>query len=156
MLGISPLFRDGIIHNLDIVPVMYYDIPPNDAEQLDLPFSPYRKFYIKWTPLHPKDSQDLIIRTERERLKTFYTKNALPLKEVWPKKRITKIPGFGIKVLSKFELNCILFKYYIIRNKPDPLNLPCFTLFLFKGAFNANQSDRFHSIFLASLCYLLH
>lgn len=45
---------------------------------LSLSLSPYNKFYIKWTPLHPNDSKELIIRIEHERLKTFYSKKALP------------------------------------------------------------------------------
>ena len=53
----------------------------------------------------------------RERLKTFYSKNELPQKEVWSRKRITKISGFGRKILTKFELNCVLYRYHIFRNK---------------------------------------
>lgn len=32
MLGLSPLYREGIIHDLDIVPLMYYDIPTTDEK----------------------------------------------------------------------------------------------------------------------------
>ena len=118
MLGLSPLFWEGIIHDLDKVPFMYYEIPSNDSEQLDLPLSSYIKYYTKFAPLHPEDDPQLIIWTEGERLKIFYSKNALPQKEVWSKKRITKIAGCGRKILTKFQLNCVLFRYYIFRNKP--------------------------------------
>ena len=109
MHDISPLFREGILKDVDLVPFMYYDIPSDDFEQLDLPLSPFSKFYIMFTHLHPNDNLKVTIRTERERLKTFYTQNALPLKEVWTRKKITKISGYGRKVLTKFELNCPLF-----------------------------------------------
>ena len=39
MLGLSPLCCEGIIHDLDIVPIMYYDLPNNDSDQIDLPLS---------------------------------------------------------------------------------------------------------------------
>ena len=62
----------------------------------------------------------MIIQTEHERLKTFYVKNALPFKEVWTRKRITKVNGFGRKILVKFELNCTLFRFHLLRNKATP------------------------------------
>ena len=58
MLGISPHCCKGITHDLDIVPFMYYDMPKNDLEQLDLPLCPDNKFYIKFAPLHPNDAPD--------------------------------------------------------------------------------------------------
>lgn len=126
MLGICSLFREGIIHDLDILPFMYYDIPNNDSDQLDLPLSPYSKYYTKFAPLHPDDDLQLIIQTERERLKTFYSKNALPLKEVWSRKRITKISGFGRKILTKYELNYVMFRFTFSGiNQP---NTPSLTL----------------------------
>ena len=76
MRGISPICHEGILCDSDIVPFMYYDILTNDSEQLDLPLSPYNKFYIKFAPLHPNDDPEMIIRIELERLKTFYSKNA--------------------------------------------------------------------------------
>ena len=97
---------------------MYYDISSDDFEQLDLPLSPFSKFYIKFAPLHPNDNLEFTIRTERERLKTFYAKNSLPLKEVWTRKKITKIYGYGRKILTKFELSCSLLWYHVVRNKP--------------------------------------
>ena len=54
MLGLSPLCRDRIIHDLDIVPFMYYNLPTHDLDQLDLSISPYDKFYINFGPLHQK------------------------------------------------------------------------------------------------------
>ena len=117
MRGISPLCREGILHDSDIVYFMYYDILTTDSEQLDLPLSPYSKFYINFPPLHPNDDPEMIIRTERERLKTFYSKNAQPQKEVRTRKRITKISRFGRKILLKYELSCPLFRYHIIWNK---------------------------------------
>ena len=95
MLGISPLYREGIQKDVDIVSFMYYNIPNTDSEQLNLPLSPFSKFYTKFAPLHPEDGPQMIIWTERERPKTFYDNNSLPLKEVWSRKRITKISGFG-------------------------------------------------------------
>ena len=117
MLGLSPLSHEAIIHDLDIVLLMYYDIPKDDLEQIDLPLSPYSMYYTKIAPLPPNDDPQLIIRTEHERLKSFYTKNALPQKEVWCRKRINEISGFARKVLTKFDLNCVLFRY-ILWNKP--------------------------------------
>ena len=61
MLGLSPLRCEGIIHDLDIVPFMYYDIPTIDSDQLNLPLSPYSKYYTKFAPLHPNDVPQLII-----------------------------------------------------------------------------------------------
>ena len=118
MIWISPLCREGILKDVDIVPFMYYDIPNNDLEQLDLPFSPFSKFYTKFAPLYPEDDPQMIIQTKHERLETFYAKNALPLKEFWSQKRITKISGLRRKIMTKFELNCILFRFHIFRNKP--------------------------------------
>lgn len=118
MLGISPLYRQRIIHDLDIVLFMYYDIPNNDLDQLDLPISPYSKYYTKFAPLHLNDDPHFLIRTEREWLNNFYTKNDLPQKEVWSRKRITKISGCARKVLTNFNMNCVLFRYYILQNKP--------------------------------------
>ena len=107
MLGLSHRYREGIIHDMDIVPFMYYDIPNNNSDQIDLPLSLslYSKYYTKFALLHPEDDPQLIIWTERERLKTFYSKNTLPQKEVWSRKRITKISGFGRKILTKFVLD---------------------------------------------------
>lgn len=93
MLGLSPLYREGIIHDLDIVLFMYYDIPNNDSDQLDMPLSPDNKYYTKFTPLHPEDNLKLIIQIECERLKTFYSMNAIPQKEALSRKRITKTQG---------------------------------------------------------------
>lgn len=87
MLGPSPLYREGIVHDLDIVPFMYYDTPHNDSDQINLPLSPYSRYYTKFAPLHLEDDPQLIIRTEREILKTFYSKNVLPQKEVWCRKK---------------------------------------------------------------------
>ena len=117
MRGISPLCREGILKAEEIIPCMYNDISPNDSEQLDLPLSPFSKFYTKFSHLHSSDNPQTIIRTQRERLKTFYSKHAQPLKEVWSRKRITKVEGFGRKILVKFELNCPLFRLHIRRNK---------------------------------------
>lgn len=83
MLGLSPLYKDGIIHEKDIVPFMYYDLPTQDSEQLDLPIPLYGKLYIKFAPLHPEDDPQVITRIEKERLKTLYSLNAPPKKEVW-------------------------------------------------------------------------
>ena len=80
MLSLSPLCREGIIHDLDIVPFMYYDIPTNDSEQLDLPLSPYNKFYIKFSPLHPNDAPELIVRNEREKIENFLFQECTPSK----------------------------------------------------------------------------
>ena len=117
MLGLSPLFHERIIHDLDIVPFMYYDLPTQDADQLDLPISPYRRYYIKFSPLHPEDGPQRIVRTEKERLQTLYSVIAQPQKEEWSRKGVTKINGFGRKVLSKFDFNCLLHMYYIFWNK---------------------------------------
>lgn len=100
---------------------MYYDLKNQDSNQIDFPISPYDKFYIKLAPLHPEDDPQMIIRTEREWLNTFYSKNALPQKKVWSRKRITKISGFGRKVLTQFELNCMLYCYHIYWNKSTQL-----------------------------------
>lgn len=54
---------------------------------------------------------------ERERLRTLYSVNARPQKEVWCRKRITKIVGFSNKIKSKFGLNCMMYKYYVSRDK---------------------------------------
>lgn len=97
---------------------MYFDLLNHDSYQIDLPLSPYNKFYTKFTPLHPEDYPQLIIQTERERLQTFYSKNALPQKEVWSRKRITKISEFGWEILTMFELNDVLFRYHMFQNKP--------------------------------------
>lgn len=94
MLGTSPLFREGIIHDLGIVSFMYYDLPIQDADQIDLPISPFVRYYIKYAPLHPNDDHQIVIRTEREKLKTFYSINAQPKMEVWSRKKITRITGF--------------------------------------------------------------
>lgn len=53
MLGISPLFREGVIHNIHFVPFMNYDLPTQDVEQLDLPIYPHGHFCIRYAPLHP-------------------------------------------------------------------------------------------------------
>lgn len=53
----------------------------------------------------------------------FYSKNALPFKDVWSNKRITQVSGFGRKILVKFELNCPLFQFHIFRNRPIPWTL---------------------------------
>lgn len=111
--------REGILKDVDIIPCIYYDIPSDNSEQLDLPLSPFSRFYIKFTPLHPEDNPEVNLQTERERLKTFYTKIALPLKEVWSRKRITKITGYGRKILVKYELHFPLFRYHIVQNKPS-------------------------------------
>lgn len=64
LLGISPLFRERIIHDLEIVPFIYIDLPTQDIDQIDHPISPHRKFYIKFALLHPNDDPQTIIRTE--------------------------------------------------------------------------------------------
>ena len=81
---------------------MYFDLPSHDVDQLDLPISPHGHYYINFAPLHPS-----------ERLRTFYSTNTQPQKEVWPRKRITKIVGHGRKVKGKFDLECLLYKYFI-------------------------------------------
>lgn len=43
MLGLSALFHEGIIHDLDILPFIYYDLPNNELDQIDLSLSPYNK-----------------------------------------------------------------------------------------------------------------
>lgn len=102
---------------------MYYDLPTHDSDQIDLPISPHGKFYIKFAPLHPNDDPQIIFKIEHEKLRTLYSVNALPKKEVWFRKRITKIISFGNKVQSKFDLNCMLYRYYISRNKKATLTL---------------------------------
>lgn len=82
MLGISPVFREVIIHDQYIMPFMYIDLPMQDLDQIDLLISPFGKYYIKISPLHPNDDPQTIIRTERKILKTFYSVNARPQKEV--------------------------------------------------------------------------
>ena len=61
MLGISPLFREGILHDIHIVPFMYFDLPTHDVDQLDLTISPHGCYYIKFAPLHPSDDPQIII-----------------------------------------------------------------------------------------------
>lgn len=90
---------------------MYFDFPSQDSDKIDLPISSFRKYYIKFAPLHPNDDAQTIIRIELERLSILYYVNALPQKEVWSWKRITNIVGFGNKVQSKFDLNCMLYRY---------------------------------------------
>lgn len=64
--------------NMAISPFMYYDLPTQDVDQLDLPISPHGHFYIKKALLYSNDDPQIIIRTERERLRTFYSVNARP------------------------------------------------------------------------------
>ena len=45
------------------------------------------------SPLHPEDDPQMIIDTECEILKTFYTKNVLPQKEVWSPKGSPRFPS---------------------------------------------------------------
>lgn len=76
---------------------MYYDQPTQDSDQIDLTISPYGKFYITFAPLHPEDDPQVIVRTERERLKSFYSLNARPqirsvvseenYKDIWVQKK---------------------------------------------------------------------
>ena len=66
-----------------------------DVDQTDLPISPFRRFYSMFAAPHPDDDPHMIVRTEKERFKTFYSVNAQPQKEVWCGKRITKNYGFG-------------------------------------------------------------
>ena len=94
-----------------------------DADQLDLPISPYGRYYIKFSPLHPYDDHQTIFRTERERSKTFYSVNAQPQKEVWSRKRITKISRFERKVQSKFDLNWLVHRYCIFQNKSKQITI---------------------------------
>ena len=47
----------------------------------------------------------------------------MPFKDVWSKKRITQVSGFGRKILVKYELNCPLFRFHIFRNRPIPQTL---------------------------------
>ena len=117
MRRLSLLCIEGIIHDLDILPFMYYDLPTQDSDQLDLPISPYGKFYIKFAHLHLEDDPQMIIRTERERLKTLYSLNTPTQKGVWSRKRTTKIYGFGRKVLTNFDLDYLLHRFYVYQNK---------------------------------------
>ncbi|CAI9296954.1 unnamed protein product [Lactuca saligna] len=48
MLRISPLFREWILLDIHFVPFMYFDFPIDDADQLDIPISPHRRYYIKF------------------------------------------------------------------------------------------------------------
>ena len=123
MLGISPLFRQGIICDIHSVPFMYYDLPTQDVDQLDLPISPHGRYYIKFASLNPTDDPQTIIRTKRERLRTFYSINAQPQKEVWSWKRITKIVGYGNKVQSKFDLDYPLHRYFISQNRESTITI---------------------------------
>lgn len=43
---------------------MYYDLPAQDADQIDRQISSYGKLYIKFAPLHPNDDTQLIVRIE--------------------------------------------------------------------------------------------
>lgn len=61
MLGITPLFRDEIICDIHFFPFMHYDLRTQDVDQLDLPISPHRHYYIKFTPLYPTDDPQTII-----------------------------------------------------------------------------------------------
>lgn len=65
MLGLSTLCHEGIIHGLDIVAFMYYDLPMQDTDQLNLLISPYGRYYIKFAPLHPNDDPRMIVIIER-------------------------------------------------------------------------------------------
>lgn len=97
MMGISRLFRKVILHDIIFMPFMYFDLPINDANQFELPISPHGCYYINFSPLHLDDPQT-IIRTECERLRTFFSTNPGPQKEVWSQKRITKILAYGRKL----------------------------------------------------------
>lgn len=88
---------------------MYYDLPDQDSNYIDLPVSPNGKFYTMFSPLHPEYDPQMIIKAERECLKTFYSKNTLPQNEIRSRKRITKMSGSGRKVLGKFDLNYMLY-----------------------------------------------
>ena len=80
MLGISPLYPDGILHEHHIVTCMSYDLPISDDDQLDLPRSLYARFYVKLYLLYPNEDMEIMIQTKHERLNTFYATNALPEK----------------------------------------------------------------------------
>lgn len=80
MLGTSPLSQEGIIHDINFLPFIYFDIPTQDANQLRFPIVSYGCYYIKSTPLDPTDDPETIIRTYHERLRTFYSTNAWPPK----------------------------------------------------------------------------
>lgn len=95
---------------------MSYDLPISDVDQLDLLRSPHAQFYIKFSPFHPNEDIETVIRIERERLKSFYATNALPEKQVWSKQRITQISGCRMKVLRKFGFDCLLHNYFIFQN----------------------------------------
>ena len=91
------------------MPFMYFDLPTQDVDQLDLPISPYGRFSIKLAALHPNDDPQTIILTEHDRLSTFYSTNERTQKEVWSQKRITKIVCYGRKVQSVFDVDCLLY-----------------------------------------------
>ena len=61
---------------------MHYDLPTQDAGKIDLSISPHWYLYTKYAPLHPNDDPQIIIRTERDRLRTLYSVNVRPQKEV--------------------------------------------------------------------------
>lgn len=49
--------------------------------------------------------------------------NARPQKEMWSRKRVTKFVGYGNKVLSKFDINCLLYKYFVSRNNEATITI---------------------------------
>ena len=101
---------------------MYYDLPTQDSDQLDLPISLYDKFYIKFALMYPENDPQMIIRTERERLKTLYSLNTPTQKEVWSRKRTTKIYGFGRKVLTNFDLDYLLHSFLCISEQENTIH----------------------------------
>lgn len=96
---------------------MYFDLLTNDADQLDLQISPHGRHYIKFSNLHPSNDPQTILQTECERFRTFYSINARTQNEVWSQKRITNILRYGSKVQSMFDLDYLLYRYFIYRNK---------------------------------------
>lgn len=91
-----------MIYDDHFVPHQSYALTSNDFEQIYLPISLHGRFYVNFSPFHPSDDKETLVRTERERLDTFYTTNALPQDKTWSKFRITKFSGFGTKILGYF------------------------------------------------------
>lgn len=105
-----------MIYNDKFVPHQIYSLPSNDFEKIHLPISPHGRLYVKFDPLHPSNDKDTLVWTDRERLNTFYTTNALPQEKTLSKYKITKFSCLGTKILRKFGQDCILYYYYAFRN----------------------------------------
>lgn len=102
LYGISPYYDEGRLYEHHKVPFVSHAPHTSHSEQLNHPISLHDRFYVKFTTLHLSDEQEILLRTERERLSTFYSINALSKERSMVKTKNYKINVCVMKLFINF------------------------------------------------------